>query len=80
MWVMAMILNKQQDMNDELSKRIAADLCVKETTAATDGETPDFVEGSEYAKDFQKTGKFSLVWVLVIFLVVVVGIVVAFNL
>lgn len=78
---MAMILNKKDDLNDELSQRISADLRAKMAeSSGVAGEVPDFAEDSAYVKDFQKTGRFSFVWVLLIAGVVVAGIVIGFNL
>jgi len=68
---MAVIVNKENN-NDELSRRINADLRTKmaEGTGVIDGETPDLVDESEYVKDFKKTGKFGWVWIVLIVLAV----------
>ena len=65
---MGVIVNKENTNNDELSRRIDADLRIKmaETSGATTEEAPDFVEESDYIKDFQKTGKFGWIWVVLI--------------
>lgn len=77
---MGMILNKEQDLNDEISRRIATDLREKNATGLVTGEAPDLAEDSEYVRDFQKTGRFSFGWVILILVLVAAGIVVAFNL
>jgi len=72
-----MILNKKDDTNDELSRRITSDLREKAQKSAEIGNAdPDFAEGSEYVKDFQKTGKFAWVWVVLILAALVVSILV----
>ena len=68
---MGVIVNKE-NQNDELSRRISADLKTKMEESSKDEkrEDPDFVEDSDYAKDFKKTGKFS--WVILVLTVVAV--------
>ena len=39
---MGVIVNKENNLNDELSRRIDADLRAKMSTAAETSETPDF--------------------------------------
>ncbi|MBR2795928.1 hypothetical protein IKE13_02670 [Candidatus Saccharibacteria bacterium] len=69
---MGVIVNKENS-NDELSRRIDADLRTKMTegTGVIDGETPDLVDESEYVKDFKKTSKFGWVWVVLIALAII---------
>jgi hypothetical protein len=76
---MAVIVNKKNN-NDELSRRINADLRTKMTegVGVIDGETPDLVDESEYVKDFKKTSKFGWVWVVLIILAVLSLISIAF--
>lgn len=72
---MAMILNKQDDLNDELSKRISADLRAKmEESSKVGNADPDFAEDSEYVKDFQKTSKFGWIWIVLILGVIVLAV------
>ncbi len=68
---MGVIVNKENN-NDELSRRINADLRTKMTegTGVINGETPDLVDESEYVKDFKKTSKFGWMWVVLIVLAV----------
>ena len=82
---MGVIVNKNEDTNDELTRRINADLRAKmygKSGTGDDGgdeddgsglkrhNDPDFVEDSEYAKDFKKTGRFGWVWVVLIVLAI----------
>lgn len=74
---MAMILNKKEDTNDELSRRITADLREKAQKSAEIGNaSPDFTEDSEYVKDFQKTGRFAWVWAVLIVAALIISILV----
>lgn len=68
---MGVIVNKE-NKNDELSRRISADLRTKmsEGVGVIDGETPDLVDESEYVKDFKKTSKFGWVWIVLIILAI----------
>ena len=63
---MAVIVNKDNDKNSELTRRINADLREKMSgsskTVAKNAD-PDFMEGAEYMKDLKKTGKFGWVWI-----------------
>ncbi len=81
---MAMILNKKEE-EDELSKQIRADLREKSeetsnSTKKSTAKTPDFAEDSEYLKDFKETGRFSWIWIVIFVILIIVGLVVAFNL
>lgn len=69
---MGIIVNKENS-NDELSRRINADLREKAMeTVNIDEEVsdPDFAEGSEYVKQFQKTSRFGWVWIVLIILAI----------
>lgn len=71
---MGVIVNKNNYKNDELSRRIDADLRAKalETVGGDDRdiEDLDFAEDSEYVRDFKKTGRFGWVWVVLIVLAI----------
>lgn len=80
---MGVIVNKKEDQNDELTRRISADLRAKmyESSGSDDDndddgsglkrkKDPDFVEDSEYTKDFNKTGRFGWVWIVLIVLAI----------
>ena len=72
---MAVIVNKENDKNNELSRRIDADLREKMSggskTVAKNAD-PDFTEDAEYMRDLKKTGKFGWVWVALVGLALVI--------
>lgn len=70
---MGVIVNKNNQQDNELSRRIDADLREKALKASgvVDDEIPDFTEDSEYVEDFKKTGRFSWVWVVLIILAII---------
>lgn len=71
---MGVIVNKE-NKNDELSRRINADLRTKMGgTGVIDGDAPDLVDESEYVKGYKKTGKFSWVWIVLIVAAIIVSI------
>ena len=65
---MGVIVNKENNQNDELSRRINADLQAKAVAAAD--EDVDLAEDAEYLKDLKKTSKFGWVWVVLIVLAI----------
>ena len=70
---MGVIVNKNNQQNDELSRRINADLrekALKSSGVMKDQKTPDFTEDSEYMGDYKKTGRFGWVWVVLIILAI----------
>ena len=70
---MGVIVNKNNQQDNELSRRISADLREKALQASGvvgDEEVPDFAEGSEYVQDFKKTSRFGWVWVVLIVLAI----------
>ncbi len=78
---MGVIVNKENSKNDELSRRIDADLRLKMTegTGVINGETPDLVDDSEHVKDFKKSGKFGWVWIVLIVLAILSILSIIFN-
>lgn len=67
---MGVIVNKNDELEDQLSRRIRADLRGKATTSSEiDATETDFTE-SEYTKDLKKTSKFGWVWFVLIFLAI----------
>ena len=64
---MGILVQKDDDLNQELSKRINADLLerARKTSQISD---PDFVEDSDYAEKFQKTSKHAWVWIALVVL------------
>ena len=71
---MGVMVNKNEQINNELSRRINADLRAKATAGLDEGPgdegTPDFAEDSEYVKNFKKTSKFGWVWIVLIVLAI----------
>lgn len=69
---MGVIVNKENNQNDELTRRISADLRARalENANASGEDGPDFAEDAEYVKDFKKTGRFSWVWIVLIVLAI----------
>jgi len=68
---MGIIVNKENDQNDELSRRINADLQSKLSgNARIEGDEPDLAEDVEYLKDLKKTGRFSWIWIVLIVLAI----------
>ena len=62
---MGVIVNKENNQNDELSRRITADLRAKAVAEATDDDV-DLAEDAEYLRDLKKTGRFGWVWFVLI--------------
>lgn len=65
---MGIIVNKQND-NDDITRRINADLRAKATeTIEMDDSVanPDLAEDAEYLRDLKKTGRFGWVWLVLI--------------
>ena len=68
---MGVIVNKENEKKDELSRRIDADLRAKAVASSrVDDDDPDFVEDTAYLKDLKKTGKFGWVWIVLIVLAI----------
>lgn len=77
---MAVIVNKEDDKNVELSRRISADLREKMEESSKIGDAdPDFAEGSEYVKDFSKTGKFAWIWLVALVVAVIIIVAISLN-
>ncbi len=67
---MGIIVSKNNDENSRLNDRIAADL--RERAKETErGNDPDFVEDSEYTKDYKKSGKYTWIWVVLVVLAII---------
>lgn len=66
---MGIIVSKNNEESTRLNDRIAADL--RERAKETDeGQDPDLVEDSDYAKDLKKTGKYTWIWIVLIVLAI----------
>ncbi len=71
---MGIMLQKEDDLNEELTRKISADLRAKMDATQNpvgDEKTPNFAEDSEYVKDFSKTGRFAWVWIMLTIVAVV---------
>ncbi len=68
---MGIVVNKEDNKNQDLERRISADLRAKAAEAAPDGEITDFENNSEYVKDTKKTGRFAWVWAVLIILAII---------
>ena len=67
---MGVIVNKENNQNDELSRRISADLRERAVAAAAADDEVDLAEDAEYLKDLNKTGRFSWIWIVLIVLAI----------
>ena len=68
---MGVIVNKENEKNSELTRRISADLRAKAIREAEgDKKDPDFTEDAEYVKDLKKTSKFGWIWIVLIVLAI----------
>ena len=69
---MGIMVNKENQQNDELSRRISADLRAKalETADVEGGSDVDLVEDARYLKDTQKTSRFGWIWIVLIVLAI----------
>jgi hypothetical protein len=65
---MGIIVNKNDGLDDELSRRISADLRAR--VIAEEEEQPDFAEDVAYMDDFKKTGRFGCVWIVLVALAI----------
>lgn len=70
---MGVIVNKENSKNDELTRRINADLRNKMSSSVDydDKNDPDFTEDSEYMKNLKKTSRFGWVWIVLIVLAII---------
>ena len=69
---MGVIVNKNNTNDDELSRRIEADLRTQTASNLDDNsEQHGYAENSEYAKGLKKTGRFSWVWAVLIILAII---------
>ena len=73
---MGVIVNKENNLDNELSRRIDADLRARamETVDIDGGEgdsvETDFTDDSEYMKDLKRTSKFGWMWIVLIVLAI----------
>ena len=62
---MGIIVNNENQQEDELSKRISADLRARAVETA-DGSDVDMVEDARYLNDLKKTSRFGWIWIVLI--------------
>ena len=67
---MGIIVNKENQENDELSRRISADLRARAVAEGADGKEVDLVEDARYLKDTKKTSRFGWIWIVLIILAI----------
>ncbi len=70
---MGVIVNKNNEQDDELSRRITSDLRQRAMESADVSgmeQDVDFAEDAAYLKDLKKTGKFGWVWVVLVILAI----------
>ncbi|MBR3204405.1 hypothetical protein IKF81_01850 [Candidatus Saccharibacteria bacterium] len=68
---MAVVVTKEKDNNVELTNRINADLREKMSKVQNiDDDETDFVEDSDYLKEYRKTNRFAWVWIVLIALAI----------
>ncbi len=66
---MGVIVNKENEKDNELTRRIDADLRAKmSSTSKTEKgkKDVDLAEDTDYVKDLKKTGKYGWVWILLV--------------
>ena len=70
---MGIIVNKNQNQDNEITRRINADLRERamQTTGEGDSDLPDLAEDSEYVKTLKKTSKFGWIWIVLIILAII---------
>lgn len=80
---MGIIVNKEDDKNSDLTRRINADLMEKmsgKSKVVNDKNDPDFSEDVEYVKDLNKTSRFGWVWIFLVILAIIILIALGFSL
>lgn len=68
---MGIIVNKEDNKNADLERRISADLRAKAVETFDDGEVTDFANDSEYVRETTKTNRFAWVWIVLIVLAII---------
>lgn len=78
---MGIMVNKENQDRDELSRRINADLREKMavTQQVSDEKDPDFVDDSDYTVDLKKTSRFGWVWILLVAIALVALVVIGLS-
>jgi len=65
------MVNKEDNKNVDLERRISADLRNKAVETFDDGEVTDFASDSEYIRETTKTNRFAWVWIVLIVLAII---------
>lgn len=65
------IVNKDDNKNSDLTRRIDADLRTKLQSTSTSISQPDLTAQSTYLQDFKKTSRFGWVWIVLIVLAII---------
>lgn len=68
---MGIMINKEDNKNVDLERRISADLRAKAVETFDDGEVTDFASDSEYVRETTKTNRFAWVWIVLIVLAII---------
>ena len=68
---MGIIVNKENDKNTDLSRRIDTELKEKLQSTSYGDADPDLAEDSEYTKDLKKTSKFGWIWIVLVALALI---------
>jgi len=68
---MGVIVNKDNSLENDLTRRIDADLREKLSRASKVEEDVDLAEETDYVKDLKKTSKYSWVWILLVVFVLI---------
>ncbi|MBQ9484726.1 hypothetical protein IJU85_01305 [Candidatus Saccharibacteria bacterium] len=68
---MGVIVNKDNSLENDLTRRIDADLREKMSKASKVEEDVDLAEETDYVKDLKKTSKYSWVWILLVVFVLI---------
>lgn len=68
---MGIMVNKEDNKNEDLERRISADLRAKAVETFDDGEVTDFANDSEYVAETTKTNRFAWVWIVLIVLAII---------
>ena len=68
---MGIIVNKENNKNNDLERRISADLRARAAETTPDAELTDFVGDAEYVRDTKRTGRFAWVWIVLVILAII---------
>ena len=68
---MGIMVNKEDNKNVDLERRISADLRNKAVETFDDGEVTDFASDSDYIRETTKTNRFAWVWIVLVVLAII---------